>query len=62
MGPPEQPFSTDGDNGALQFLLDELAKVDLQPNLTKFQAYLVNPDGTPRPRGFLALSSSQIPP
>ena len=49
MGPPEQLFGTDGDNGALQFLLDELAKVDLQPNLTKFQAYLVNPDGTPRP-------------
>ena len=49
MGPPEQLFGTDGDNGALQFLLDELAKVDLEPDLTKFQAYLVNPDGTPRP-------------
>jgi hypothetical protein len=34
MGPPEQLFGNDGDNGALQFLLDELAKVDLEPNLT----------------------------
>ena len=50
MGPPSQVFRTlneDGttkDEGALHFLLSELAKVDLMPNKSKFQAYLINAD------------------
>ena len=60
MGPPEQLFGTNGDNGALQFLLDELAKIDLEPDLTKFQTYLINSHDAPSLNGCLALSSSQI--
>ena len=50
MGPPDEVFGTTNeygeieDEGALQFLLDELAKLDLEPNKGKFQAYLVHAD------------------
>jgi hypothetical protein len=43
MGDPDQIFGTDGNIGALQFLLDELKKSGLEPNLTKFQVYATPP-------------------
>jgi hypothetical protein len=52
MGPPDEVFGITnehgeiGDKGALQFLLDELAKLDLEPNKGKFQAYLVHTDSS----------------
>ena len=39
MGDPVLIFGSNGDNGALQHLLDELKKVGLEPHLKKFQAY-----------------------
>ena len=62
MGPPEVLFGTNGDNGALQYLLDELAQIDLEPNLTKFQVYLSHPTPRPTLSGCLAPLSSQTPP
>jgi hypothetical protein len=53
MGPPDEVFGTTNEQGeienegALQFLLNELAKVDLVPNKGKFQAYLANADSCP---------------
>ena len=43
MGDPDKIFGTNGSNGALQYLLDELKKVGLEPNLKKFQAYATPP-------------------
>jgi hypothetical protein len=43
MGDPDLIFGSNGDNGALQFLLDELKKVGLEPNLTKFQVFATPP-------------------
>ena len=39
MRDPDLISGSNGDNGALQYLLDELKKVGLEPNLKKFQAY-----------------------
>jgi hypothetical protein len=36
-------FGSNGRHGALQYLLDELKKVGLEPNLKKFQAYATPP-------------------
>ena len=43
LGDPDLLFGSNGDNGALQYLLDELKKVGLEPNLSKFQAYATPP-------------------
>ena len=38
MGDPDLIFGTNGDQGALQYLLDELKTAGLEPNVQKFQA------------------------
>ena len=43
LGPPDLIFGTDG---ALNFLLSELAKCNLAPNKAKFQLYATSGDAT----------------
>jgi hypothetical protein len=43
LGDPDKIFRANGDNEAPQYLLDELKKVGLEPNLSKFQAYATSP-------------------
>jgi hypothetical protein len=49
MGNPDLIFSANGTQGALDFLLEQLRKVGLEPNLKKFQAYTTHPEACALP-------------